>query len=95
MQPGEDPFVTRDECWDPGPFGPTLQVTSFDTQPAFIKFDLEGGNTQQCSQTGGRMVTVTADYFVKLKDLLERISWKLNDEDLGGGDSIDLFAPAW
>ena len=76
------------EALDTQAFIATIKYTEPD-----ISFSIANGNIQECSQVGGREVTLTADYFVLPEDPLNQISWTLNGEVVGFGDSISLFAP--
>lgn len=58
-----------------------------------INFSIAGGYTQECSQVGGREVTVTAEYSVVPEDPLSLISWTLNGDVVGFGDSLTVSAP--
>lgn len=76
------------EALDTQAFIATIKYTEPD-----ISFSIANGSSQECSQVGGREVTATADYFVLPEDPLNQISWTLNGEVVGFGESLSLFAP--
>lgn len=52
-----------------------------------------GGNVQECSETGGSIVSLTAD--IELIGGAEPglVEWYVGDESVGSGEAIDVFLP--
>ena len=58
-----------------------------------VSIQLTGGNSQECSSTGGSSIEATADIRTTDTNDIASISWSLDSNSAGSGTTADVFTP--
>ncbi|TNG03364.1 MAG: hypothetical protein EP297_00395 [Gammaproteobacteria bacterium] len=63
----------------------------FDLSGVSVAIEVTGGDTQECTEIGGSVVYMTAEYTLYGGEVLESIEWFVDGDAAGTGESISPF----
>jgi hypothetical protein len=63
----------------------------FDLSGVSVTIDVSGGLTQECTEIGGSIVNLTAQYTLYGGEVLKSIEWFVDGDNAGSGESISPF----